>query len=255
MIALAVAVASVGVASAADTSGQNESFLKVGVSPSKLSKKKFKAVKLFVDTSSLNKTDPGTPTSPGVTPVPTTDVKLKFDKDLKFTSKGLAQCSTSKIGNATSDQARSACKNAMVGKGSAYACVVGGNPGVPCTPGSQGGVGFKQTVSAFNGKPKGGKPTIVLHSWSTGLPVPTVLVGTLDKKSNTLNVPLPPAVYNLATITDFKTTVQKSFKSKGKKYNYVSARCKKGKIPLKGKFTYLGSEPVDNEVSEPSCKS
>lgn len=254
MIALAIALTAAGVASATDSSGTDFSTFKMKVTPTKLSKKKYKPAKLFVETSTLNNSNPGSPTSPGSTPVPTTDVKLKFDKDLKFTSKGLAQCSVSKVQNATTSQAKQICGKAKVGGGSAYACVVGAAVGVPCTNNS---IGHKQTVVAFNGKPKGGKPTIVLHSWSTGLPVPTVLVGTLNMKSNTLDVPIPKAVYTLATITDFKTTVQRSFKVKknGKKktYHYVTARCSHKKLTLSGTFSYLGSEKADH-VSAPPVK-
>jgi hypothetical protein len=258
ILAVAGAVSAVGVASAADTSGQNASFLKVKVSPTKLSKTKYKPAKLFVDTSTLNKSAPSaTPTNPGLSPVPTTHVALKFDKDLKFTSTKLPQCQVSKVKNATTTQARHACAKAKVGQGSAFACVVGGAVGASCPTTPTGPNGFKQTVSAFNGKPKGGKPTIVLHSWSAGLPVPTVLVGTLNKKSNVLDVPLPPAVYNLATITDFKTTVGRKYTAKvhGKKktFNYVTARCSDKKITLTGKFSYKSGEPADN-VTAPAQK-
>jgi len=260
ILAVAGAVSAVGVASAADTSGQNASFLKIKVSPTKLSKTKFKPAKLFVDTSTINKSNPSaTPTNPGLSPVPTTHVSLKFDKDIKFTTTGLKQCSVSKVKNASTQQARHACASSKIGQGSAFACVVGGAANAPCTPATQGGVGFKQTVSAFNGKPKGGKPTIVLHSWSAGLPVPTVLVGTINRKSNgtVLDVPLPPAVYNLATITDFRTTVQRKYTAKvhGKKktFNYVTARCSDKKMTLSGKFTYKSGEPADN-VTAPAQK-
>jgi hypothetical protein len=248
--ALAVVVSAAGIASATDSTGTNYSLLKMKVTPSKLSKKKFKPVKkLFVDTSTLNNNNGGTPTNPNISPAPTTKVVLTFDKNIKFTSKGLAQCNSATIVNDNTSQARSACKKSMVGSGSATACVVGGATGVPCAN------TFQQTVSAFNGKPKGGKPTIVLHSWSAALPLPVVLTGTLDQKKNTLTVPLPPNVYSAATITDFKTTVGKKYKKGKKKLSYVTARCPKGKLSLKGVFSYKG-DPADHVKAPPAkCKA
>jgi hypothetical protein len=247
MLAICGAMSVTGVAMATDTTGSNFSILDSKVTPTKLSKTKFKAAKLFVDTSTLSNANPGTPTNPGNIPVPTTDVTLQFDKSqIKLTYKGLAQCKQSLEGTTTTT-ARQMCGDAQVGSGSATACL--GKAGAPCTS------KLSFVVTAFNGPTKNGNPTLILHSRNDSLALTTILTGTYNTKKYTLDVPIPASVYTLATITDFKTTVQKSFKSKGKKYNYVSARCKKGKIPLKGKFTYLGSEPVDNEVSEPSCKS
>jgi hypothetical protein len=241
MLALAVAVSAVGVAWATDSTGTDFSLLKMKVSPSKLSKKKYKGAKLFVETSTLTNANPGTPTNPGNTPVPTKNVKLTFDKDIKFTSKGLAQCKTSLEGT-TTQQAVQSCGKAKVGGGAATACIGTANP---CSS-------LPFVVTAFNGKPKGGKPTIVLHSRNDALSLTIVLIGTLDPKKNTLNVPIPASVYSLSTITDFKTTVQKSYKSKGKKLNYVSARCSHKKLTLNGKFTYT-SDPTDKVSTKAKC--
>ena len=245
MLAICGAMSVAGVAMATDSTGSNFSILASKVTPTKLSKTKFKPAKIFVDTSTLSNANPGTPASPGNIPVPTTDVTLQFDKSqIKLTYKGLPQCKVSLEGTTTAT-ARQMCASSEVGSGSATACI--GAAGSPCN----GKVSF--VVTAFNGPTKNGNPTLILHSRNDGLALTTVLVGTYNTKKYTLDVPIPASVYTLATITDFKTTVKKSFKSKGKKYSYVSARCKKGKIPLKGKFTYLGSEPTDNEVSNSKC--
>jgi hypothetical protein len=245
---LAVAVAGSAVAVAyADSTGTSSSAVKMKLTPSKLSKKKFKNAKLAVETSTLSNTNPGTPTHPGNVPVATKDVSLKFDKDIKFTSKGLSQCKTS-LENTTTQTALSLCGKSKVGGGAATACISGGVSGVPCT----GLISFK--VTAFNGKPKGGKPTILLHSRNDANSLTTVLVGTLNPKTNVLDVPIPSSVYNLATITDFKTTVSKSYKSKGKKRSYVSARCSHKKLTMKGTFSYVSaSEPTDHPTATSKC--
>jgi hypothetical protein len=242
MLALAVAVSAVSVAWATDSTGTNFSQLKMKAKPSKLSKKKFKPVKLFVETSTLTNANPGTPTAPGNTPVPTKDTKLTFDKDIKLTTKGLAQCKKS-LENTTTQQAISLCKKAKVGGGSATACIGTANP---CSP-------ISLKVTSFNGPKKGGKPTLILHGRNDTLGLTTVLVGKFVSTSpQVLDVKIPASVYTLATITDFKDTVSKSWKFKGKTYHYASARCDDPKLTLKGKFTYT-ADPADTVKTKAHC--
>src|SRR5262245_7113024 len=108
MLAVGAAVAVAGVAQATDTTGQDFSTLKMRATPSKQSKKKFGAAKLFVETSTQSNSNPGTPTNPGNIPVATKSVDLTFPKDFKFTSKGLPQC-TKSLENTTTQQALSLC--------------------------------------------------------------------------------------------------------------------------------------------------
>src|SRR6266536_5140537 len=122
MLALATAVSVAGVAQATDSTGSDFSQLKMKVTPSKLSATKYGKAKLFVETSTLSNTNPGTPTNPGNVPVATSDVTLKFDKDLKFTTKGLAQCTKSLEGTTTAT-ATQLCGKAKVGGGQATACI------------------------------------------------------------------------------------------------------------------------------------
>jgi hypothetical protein len=245
MLAICGAMSVTGIAMATDSTGSDFSLLASKVTPKKLSKTKFKTAKIFVDTSTLSNANPGTPTNPGNVPVPTTNVLLKFDKSqIKLAYKGLPQCKVS-LEQTTTQTAEQKCGSAEVGSGAATACL--GKAGVPCTSKVQ----FK--VSAFNGPTKGGHPTLILHSRNDQLQLTTILTGTFDTKAYTLNVPIPPSVYTLATITDFFTTVKKTFKDGNTKRSYVTARCKKGKIPLKGTFSYLGGDPSDTVTSNSAC--
>jgi hypothetical protein len=246
VLAVAIGLSVAGVAYATDSTGSDFSQLATKVSPSKQDKSKFGKASLFVETSTLSNANPGTPTSPGNVPVPTTNVKLTFDKQLKFTTTKLPQCKVS-LENTTTQSAIQLCKSSQVGGGKATACLGAAN--TPCTS------KLSFLVTAFNGKPKGGKPTIILHSRNDQFQLTTVLTGTLDPKANVLNVPIPSSVYSVATITDFQTTVGKTYKANGKKYNYVSAKCSKGKYTLKGAFTYLGGDPVDNVSTTTPCQA
>jgi hypothetical protein len=248
MIALGAALAAVSVAQATDSTGTDYSVIGAKLTPSKQSKTTFGKAKLFTETSTLSNTNPGTPTSPGNIPKPTTNVKITYPKDFKFTSKGLGQCDAAKLENTSTANAKALCGKEQVGTGGATACISGGASGVPCSN------KLPFVVTAFNGKLKGGKPTIILHSRNDANSLTTVLVGTLDPKTNVLNVPIPPSVYQLATITDYYATVQKAYKNpKGGTLNYVTAKCSSKKWTVKAEFSYV-NDPTDTVTVTQPCQ-
>lgn len=243
-LAIVMAVSAVGIAWAKATNTET-SKASIKVTPTKLSKTKFKKVSLAVETSTLSNTNPGTPTNPGNQPGATNDVKLTFDNDIKFDPKGIPKC-TANLNNTTPAQADNKCGNATVGSGSATACL-----GNPCTP-------LSASVRAYNGAPQGKNPTIILHSYIAAVNTTTVLVGTLKNGGSgdfgkVLDVPVPPLP---AVITDFKTTVGKTTNVKGTKHYYVSARCADSnkQLNMKSKFTYTNSgESVDTDSESSKC--
>jgi len=250
IIAVAAVLSVAAVAYAANTTTATE---KIGVSPSKLSKKDFKGVKLTTTTTFLANGDPGTSTAPTLTPAAASDVKLKFDDDLKFTTKGLATCKQSQIEQTTTDQAINKCGKAKIGTGSATVCVVG-TPGSPCAG------PFTGKITAFNGKPKNGNPTILLHVRVDALSSTVILVGTLKGGGSgdygkTLDVPVPSTVPTATT--NFKVAIEKQYKYKGKKKKYVTARCadKDKKINLQATVTYSAGEDTDKPSSFQKCST
>jgi hypothetical protein len=236
----------------------------VKVTPSKLSKTKFKNASLAVETSTLNNSDTGgTPTNPTTQPGPTNDVKLQFDDDLKFDPKGLGQCDINNLQGTTTAGAKAACGKEQVGAGSATVCFAPG-VGTGCiTPPGANNPNLHAVVTAFNGKPNGGKPTILLHSRveNGGFTNTTVLTGTLTKQNAgdygyTLDVPVGPLP--ASSITDFQTKVGKTFKVKGKKHYYVTARCHDSNkhIDMKSTFHYTDSgESTDTDHEFSTCKT
>jgi hypothetical protein len=246
VLVMAVGLSVAGVAYATDSTGSDFSQLQQSLKPTKQAKDKFGKASIAVETSTLSNSNPGTPTSPGNVPIATSDVRLTFDKQIKFTNTGLAQC-TKSLENTTTAQAISLCKDSQVGSGSATACL--GAAGTLCTS------KLPFVVTAFNGPGNSKKGSIILHSRNNQFQLTTVLVGTLVRKTNILDVPIPDSVSSVATITDFKTNVFKPFKHNGKNYSYVSAKCSTGKWLLKGAFTYKGGDPTDNVTTTTPCKT
>ncbi|MFN8162165.1 MAG: hypothetical protein U0R52_14095 [Solirubrobacterales bacterium] len=230
--ALGLALA-LGVSAVAYGSGNtlNTQDMAVTVTPSKQSKTKFGAAKLRSVTTT------GSTGTGAFAITPVTSATIFYDKGIKFDTKGLKQCKANLDGT-TTQVALQKCGNAKVGVGQAKV-KIGGNPALPDTVAK---------ITAFNAKPKGDKPVILLHTRVDAIASTTVLVGTLSKVSGKygwkLNVVVPPLPAGTAT-TVFDVTVQHKAVKVGKvKHTYVTARCPAGKWNYKGSFVYK-SDPLD----------
>jgi hypothetical protein len=210
-----------GTASAAPTSQT----LSVVASPPKQDKKVFGPLASFANTVDTNY-------SGGFTPAATQTV-LTYSKDFKFTPGNLPQCPLASVNNKPEAAAKAACAGSIVGQGSALL---------------NGGL-LTAVVTAFNGQPQNGHPTIYLHSNVNNDFSDPVLVGELNPSTNTLTVAINSA--GLA-ITHFQTTINKIKTGKKGTY-YVTARCKKGKWPTSETTTFVGGQQLSASTVQ-KCK-
>lgn len=166
-----------------------------------------------------------TPNFAGPAGLPTdTQTNIDFPSEMKLTTKGIPTCDPAQIEGTTTEQAKAACGKAQVGQGSSTVDI--------------GGTDVSATVTAFNGKPSGGNPVILLHSRAEAISSTLVLAGTVVPSPSggvygqQLQVPAPPLAGGVGKIENFETTVQKKTKvkkkKKKKKYNYISNVCKDG---------------------------
>lgn len=221
--AAVAAVPVVGIAQAATV----DQSIDVKVSPSKAgTKKKPNAVKLAVDIKTVKKVAEES--------FATKTATIFFDKNLVFNSSKFPTCTT-----ATVQANEAGCKKgSKVGSGSAVGEALGQVQNLK--------------VSAFNGP----NNTLNLHvTGSTPLAIDSVIVGKLQKASglygtklavtipDNLQQPLPGV---FATLTSFKTTINKQFVTKsGKKIPYVAlAGCTKKKLNFKGDFVFTDNTKV-----------
>jgi hypothetical protein len=79
--------------------------------------------------------------------------------ELKFNTKGLAQCDPNAIRNQSADQAKQICSQSVIGQGFAEAWL--------------GGPTLRGDTVLFNGTPQNGHPTVLFHS-TAGTPVTLV---------------------------------------------------------------------------------
>jgi len=175
---------------------------------------------------------------------PVTRARVFFDKDFAFFTNGIRRCGLSSIQGTTTSQARSKCRASRVGAG-AGKVQIAGDPNPANTVSAQ--------ITAFNGSPRNGRPTILLHSRVDALASTVVLVGVLQNtrrpygKMLNVSVPVLPAS---SALTRFQVRVQKRFKFRGRNRQYVSARCSRRKWRYKGVFNYAGAPSLTKYASQ-----
>ncbi len=238
--AAALVLAATAIAPAAPPTN-SESKLKARISPSKLPKKRFRNASLFVETSTVNPNDPGTPRNPATRPEPTTHVVIDFDDDGTVRPGAVATCKVSDAAfqsfTGTIAQARRMCgRKSVLGTGDATVCLAGAT-GAAC-----GGVNppERADVIAFNGQPKAGKPTVYLYAKGTGdiSMIGQEITGTIKRSplgrdyGKRLDVPVPPLGGGIGALTDFRVTVSKG--------SYIRARChdRNHRLNARARFTY-----------------
>jgi hypothetical protein len=213
------------------------------IRPKKLSKTKFTPATLEVTTLTTSTTDPAGVPSPAIHAV------IDFDRNARLYTKGLPTCDPAKLQNQSTETAERACGTAKIGTGHAIAYLRAGKLyEVP------------QTVTAFNGVPKGGKPVILLHSYgTTPLQVSLVLEGTVSNFSKEgygprldLNIPLLAA--GTGALKEFNVKIDKKWSFKGEKRSFISAKCTGSKkLKARGTFTYRDGQAL-TAYSKQSCK-
>jgi len=217
----------------------NTQSIEASVAPAALYKKTASPAALNVEVKT------GTTASSGV-PSPAVHDVIDFDQNLSLATKGLPTCTAQQLQNTTTEAAEAACGKAKIGSGSAITLLP---LSVLYTEPTK--------VTAFNGAPQGGKPVVLLHAYGTS-PIQTtlVLVGVVSDYGKEgfgprLDVTIPAIAGGSGVITDFKVKIQKSWTYKGKKMNFVNAKCPASKkLKYRGAFTYADGTTIDAATTQ-----
>ena len=212
------------------------------ITPKNLFKKTFAPATLEVTTKL-------TTTAANGVPNPTTHVVIDFDKNATIFTKGIPTCEASQLQNVSTEVALQKCAAAKIGSGTGAALLPVGSKVFPVA----------QTITAFNGVPKGGKPVVLLHSYGT-TPIQTalVLVGTVSnfKKEGfgpRLDVEVPLIAGGAGALTEFNVKINKKYKYKGKPASFLSAKCPSSKkLKTRSVFTFLDGQ-TSNPVYSQKC--
>ena len=191
----------------------NTQAIAVKLLPNKLSNTKATPVALDVTTKTTSTTNANGVPSPAVRAV------VDFAKGAKVFAKGLPTCDPGKLQNVSTDEAVRVCGRAKIGGGTATALIPIGTQ-----------VFVENTiVTAFNGRPQGKKPTVLLHTYGEApVQVTLVLTGVVSNRNKQgygprLDIGIPLIAGGTGALTDFHAKINKRFKYKGKKRSFVTA--------------------------------
>lgn len=245
-MAVGTAIVIVAVAGAAQSTvltapDGNTQSLAVSFAPQKLSKKTAEPVTLDVTTAT-------TTTNPAANkgaPIPAVEAVVDFPKGAKIFSRGYPTCDAGLIQNTSTEAALESCKKAKIGGGEGTADLVVGERIFPVTT----------AITAFNGVPVGGKPVILLHTYSQS-PIQTtlVLVGAVSDLNKEgfgprLDVTIPLIAGGQGAITGFHVKIFKKFRYKGRLRSYISLACETKKLKARGKFVFKDGESLTPELT------
>jgi hypothetical protein len=244
MIAALVGALALSSVASADVTGVN---IVSNITPAKQKKKVRGPVNIFFqssDTHAGNLPCPlGTANSPSCYAFPpSVQSSITFPKDLKFTAGNIPDCSLSRIVGQSAASARAACAGSIVGGGGNVQAFSDGRK-------------LNGTITAFNGAPSGGNPSLYLHVEFPGVATKPILNGVF--RGNNLTVQIPPVqgsvidVFN--TALNGKRVVGKKNKKTGRKPTYASIRCSTGKWTTTETVTYQNGKSLTTSITN-KCK-
>lgn len=180
----------------------------------------------------------------GGIPVPVRRIVLEFDRDGRLGTAGLPTCDPALIASATTEVARAACANSIVGTGHVGALIA-------AEDGSRLAAGSPLTI--FNGPREGGRPTAILHvRLATPAPQTLVLSVPIEKRGGEFRyratIDVPPIAAGRGSLVHVDATVGRRYRFRGNSRSYVSARCSDGVLQTHGRFEFADGSLVDGSV-------
>lgn len=218
LLATALAVALAGIATAEKPTvvraGNLVLRINGGVTPRKLPKRKLAPITLRIS-ANLRTID-------GAQPPALREAVVDFDKHGTINAKGLPVCQSGKLQAQDTQNAKNACRGAIVGHGSTRVRVA--------FPEQRP---FEATgpLVLFNGGVKGGVTTMYIHAY-VAVPAPTAIVTVVKIRKihkgrfGTRAVARVPVIAGgSGSVTRFNFAVRRIFRAKGQRQSYLLARC------------------------------
>jgi hypothetical protein len=172
---------------------------------------------------------------------------IDFDRDGRLSVQGLPTCPVGRIENATTQEARSVCRGALVGTGHVAATIA--LPGMPPIPASS-------PLTLFNGEPQNGSPTVILHARTTFPGIQTfAIVVPIERRHGyyayRATIEVPPIAGGFGVLTHIDAKIGRRYSFGGHKRSYTSARCSDGILETHGLFVFTDKTVIAGAVQKP----
>jgi hypothetical protein len=185
----------------------------------------------------------------GGSPPALTQVVMDFDRDGRLDVAGLPTCAAERIAQASVEEARTLCKNAIVGTGKLEALI-----SLPSGP-----VPTSSPLTLFNGpRDAEGHPTVVVHARITvpatqtyAFVVPIEMRPGEFRYRATAN--LPELAGGLGAITHISVKIGRRYTAGGVQRSYVAARCSDHILRSHGIFTFATGLVIEGVGLEKYC--
>jgi hypothetical protein len=185
----------------------------------------------------------------GGRPSPLQQALIDFDHDGRLSVAGLPACAPETIAQASTEEARSSCRGAIVGSGHIEASVA--------LPG--GTVPASSELTIFNGPRLGSGPSALLHARFTVPATETyAVVVPIERRRGEFRyrarLDLPPIAGGLGALTHIDVEIGRRYRAGGRNRSYLAARCSDNILRTHGRFSFEAGTIVDGWV-EKFCRS
>jgi hypothetical protein len=181
----------------------------------------------------------------GVRPQTLSQAVIDFDRDGRLSTTGLPTCAAETVAEASTEEARSLCRGAIVGTGTVEALIYVGESVFPA----------KAPLTIFNGPASGGRQTVVIHTRTTTPATQTYAIEVpIEKRRGYFRyratLDIPPIAGGLGVLTRVKVDLGRRYKANGKQRSYVSAHCSDGILQTNGRLTFTDGTVIDGAVDK-----
>lgn len=170
---------------------------------------------------------------------------VDFDHDGRIASGGLPRCAPARIAGLSTQQARRACRGAIIGDGKIEAVILlAGGP-----------VRVSSKLSIFNGPRLGGRPSALLHA-RTEVPLTqtyAIVVPIARIRGDfryRVSLDVPPLAAGLGRITGIEIRVGRRYRAGGKRRSYLAARCSDSILRTRGDFRFADGTVIHGAIEK-----
>jgi hypothetical protein len=176
-------------------------------------------------------------TTDGSHPSAVRTLNIDFDKSIQVNARGLPVCTRGQLTARSTEAAKRACPDAIVGSGDGEVEVA-----FP----EQGPFDAKGPIVLFNGGVHGGTTLLFVHTF-VAVPAPTAVIATVEITRihrgrygiHTISQ-IPAIAGGAGSVINFKLTIGRRFTYGGKKESYLTASCPTGRYYTEGKILFAG---------------